>query len=104
MPQNLTSPRLMFLKALFFLLIALFASTILLLDSPTLLAALKTAALLALLAWSAARFYYFFFYVITHYIDPAYTYAGLFHALHHYFAIRRSRPIAPVRHPENGAK
>ena len=77
--QNLQNPRLMLLKALLFLAIALTAATLLVIDNPT----LKTVALILLIAWSTARAYYFAFYVITNYIDPTFKYAGLWSAFRH---------------------
>jgi type IV secretory pathway TrbD component len=73
MPKDLTSPRLMYLKAGLFLLTGLLASIVILLDHPS----LRVAALLGLAVWSFARAYYFAFYVIEHYIDPGHRYAGL---------------------------
>ena len=70
---DLQSPKLMYLKAVLFLVIGLLSVTALLLDSPT----LRTAFLLLLTVWSFCRLYYFFFYVIEKYVDPAYKFAGL---------------------------
>ena len=76
MPRDLTSPRLMYLKAALFLVIGLIAATLILLESPT----LKIALLLLLAIWAFARAYYFAFYAIQHYIDPTYRYSGLISA------------------------
>jgi hypothetical protein len=70
---DLTSPRLIYFKAILFLLTGFLACAIILIDYPS----LKLAALLALAIWSFARAYYFAFYVIQHYIDPSFRYAGL---------------------------
>ncbi len=70
---DLQSTKLMYLKAVLFLVIGLLSMTALLLDSPT----LRTAFLLLLTVWSFCRLYYFFFYVIEKYVDPAYKFAGL---------------------------
>jgi type IV secretory pathway TrbD component len=86
MPKDLTSPRLMYLKAGLFVLSGLLASSVILLDHPS----LKVAALLGLAVWSFARAYYFAFYVVEHYIDPTHRYAGLLPFLRHLFE-RRAR-------------
>lgn len=70
---DLKSPKLMYLKAVLFLVIGLLSVTALLLDSPT----LRTAFLLLLTIWSFCRLYYFFFYVIEKYVDAGYKFAGL---------------------------
>ena len=86
MPKDLTSARLMYLKAGLFVLSGLLASSVILLDHPS----LKVAALLGLAVWSFARAYYFAFYVVEHYIDPTHRYAGLLPFLRHLFK-RRAR-------------
>lgn len=84
MPKDLTSPRLMYVKAGLFVLTGLLASTMILLDHRS----LKVAALLSLAVWSFARAYYFAFYVVEHYIDPTHRYAGLLPFLRHLFRRR----------------
>lgn len=71
---DLQSAKLMYLRAVLFLVIGLLSVTALLLDSPT----LRTAFLLLLTVWSFCRLYYFFFCVIERYVDPAYKFAGLY--------------------------
>jgi hypothetical protein len=71
--MDLTNPKLMYLKAILFVLGGCLASAGILIDHPT----LKTAALLALSVWCFARAYYFAFYVIERYVDPTYRFAGL---------------------------
>ena len=71
--KNITSPGLIKLKGLLFLLVGLIASALLVLEHP----ALKTAALLAIAVWCFCRFYYFAFYVIEHYVDGNYRFSGL---------------------------
>jgi uncharacterized RDD family membrane protein YckC len=71
---DLTSTKLMYLKAILFLAIGLIAAVLLWIDAPT----LRTALLLALVIWSFSRAYYFAFYVIEKYVDPTYRFAGLF--------------------------
>ncbi len=70
---DITNARLLYLKALLFLLGGVLASAIILLDHPD----WKLAALLALTVWCFARAYYFAFYVIEHYVDDGYKFAGL---------------------------
>ncbi|MBN2845755.1 MAG: hypothetical protein JXQ25_07210 [Deltaproteobacteria bacterium] len=70
---DLKKPWQMYLKAILFLLIALFAAAIIVARDP----AWETCLLLVLLAWSSARAYYFAFYVIENYIDEDYKFSGL---------------------------
>ena len=84
--RDLTSPRLMILKALLFVALGAAAAGILLWDSP----AWRTAALLAIAIWAFARAYYFAFYVIERYIDPSYRFSGLISAIR-YLRSRRGR-------------
>ncbi len=70
---DITNARLLYFKALLFLLGGVLASAIILLDHPD----WKLAALLALTVWCFARAYYFAFYVIEHYVDDGYKFAGL---------------------------
>ena len=70
---DLTSPRLIKLKGILFLLIGILAVALLLLEHPT----LKDAALLAIVIWCFCRFYYFAFYVIEKYVDSSYRFSGL---------------------------
>ena len=74
---DLTSARLIVLKGILFLLIALLCAALLLQRSPE----LETVALVALLAWASARFYYFLFYVLEKYVDPTLRYAGIIELL-----------------------
>lgn len=70
---DISSPKLLYLKAALFVLGGAMAAGLLLLESPS----LRTAALLGLSIWCFARAYYFAFYVIEHYVDGNYRYAGL---------------------------
>ena len=71
--RDITSPRLLYAKAILFLAGGVLASAGILLENPS----LKVALLLAIAIWSFARAYYFAFYVVEHYADPAYRFAGL---------------------------
>ena len=73
MTRDINNPRLLYFKALLFLLTGLLAAALLVLERPT----LKVALLLALAVWCFARAYYFAFYVVQHYADPGYRFAGL---------------------------
>lgn len=70
---DLTDPRLMYLKAVLFLVAGCGAVAGILVELPS----LRVAALLAIGIWSFCRLYYFAFYVIEKYIDPSYKFAGL---------------------------
>jgi hypothetical protein len=70
---DLKDPRLMYLKAVLFLVAGLLAAGGLLAQSLT----LTTLLLLGICVWSFCRLYYFIFYVIEHYIDGEYRFAGL---------------------------
>ena len=71
--QDIKNPKLMWLKAIVFLLIGIAASALLLIESPT----LRVGVLLAVTIWAFCRAYYFAFYVIEHYVDPQYRFSGL---------------------------
>lgn len=70
---DLKTSRMMYLKAILFLVIGTVAVALLLLRHPE----WKVAALLALAIWACCRAYYFAFYVVEHYIDGEYKFAGL---------------------------
>jgi hypothetical protein len=89
--MDLTSPRLMYLKATLLLLTSALSCVLVLLDRPE----LRTAALLAIAIWSGCRAYYFAFYVVQHYVDPAHRYSGLL-AFGRYVLTRRR--VSSVHH------
>jgi hypothetical protein len=70
---DLKSAKLMYLKAILFLVAGTAAVIGILVESPS----LRTALLLGIAIWSFCRLYYFAFYVIEKYIDPSYRFAGL---------------------------
>jgi hypothetical protein len=74
---DLTDPRVMWLKAVLFVLCGILAGGGVLLEQPT----VRSAVLLGLAVWSFCRAYYFAFYVIEHYIDPTFRFAGLLSVL-----------------------
>lgn len=86
--MDLTSPRLLKLKAALFLVILGLSTGYLAVMFWPLLNAL-VAGLFVLCLWSACRAYYFCFYVLQHYADPTYRYAGLLDAMRHLAGWRR---------------
>ena len=82
--MDLKDSRLIKLKAVLFLVIALLASGLLLARTPE----LSSVVLLALALWAACRCYYFAFYVLHAYVDPHFRYSGL-GALIRYLVRRR---------------
>ncbi len=71
---DLESSKLMWLKAVLFLLIGVVCALLLFLENPT----LRAAVFIVLTIWAFCRAYYFAFYVIEHYVDPTYRFSGLF--------------------------
>lgn len=71
--RDLTDPRWMLVKALGFVVIALFGLVLIFLET----ASLKVVGLAGLACWATARAYYFCFYVIEKYIDPEFHFAGI---------------------------
>ena len=82
---DLTSPRLIKIKGLLFLLIGIASAILLVLEQPT----IRVAVLLAISIWCFCRFYYFAFYVIEHYVDPGYRFSGLISFARFMFQRRR---------------
>src|SRR3954468_8152474 len=71
--KDLSSPALIKLKGILFLIVGILSALLLILEHPT----LKIAVLLAIAIWCFCRFYYFAFYVIQQYVDPGYRFSGL---------------------------
>ena len=71
--KDLTSPFLIKLKGILFLLVGIASAVLLILEEPH----LKIAVLLAITVWCFCRFYFCAFYVIEHYVDPSYRFSGL---------------------------
>jgi hypothetical protein len=82
---DLTSPRLIKLKGLLFLVVGFIAAALLIIEQPT----LRVGILLAITIWCFCRFYYFAFYVIEHYVDPTFRFSGLW-AFARYLVNQRS--------------
>jgi hypothetical protein len=70
---DLTSPRLMYVKAVLFLVVGGLGCAGILIEQPS----LRIAGLLGLAIWGFARAYYFAFYVIEHYVDSSRRYSGV---------------------------
>jgi hypothetical protein len=83
--SDIRNPKLLYVKAVLFLILGATASTILLIEHPS----IRVALLLGLAVWAFARAYYFAFYVVEHYIDPGFRYAGLLSFASH--VLRRKR-------------
>ncbi len=90
--KNITSPGLIKLKGILFLIIGLFAAALLLIEHPS----LKAAVLLAIAVWCFCRFYYFAFYVIEHYVDSRYRFSGLW-SFGRYLVQRQKHESRPAR-------
>ncbi len=86
--RDLSSTRLMILKAVLLVLVGTLAASILLWDFPS----WRRGVLLAIAIWAFARAYSFAFYVIEHYIDPAYRFSGLISAVRFLLLRDRRRP------------
>jgi hypothetical protein len=83
--MDITNPRLLYLKGLLFVLLAVLAGGLILLERPT----LRVAVLLGIAIWASARAYYFAFYVVEHYVDPGYRFAGLWAFVRYVLGKRR---------------
>lgn len=81
---DIQNPKLLYVKAVLFLVTGLLSATALLLE----VFSLKNLALLALTVWCFSRAYYFAFYVVQHYIDPSFRFAGLTSVFRHLLATR----------------
>src|SRR6266571_319789 len=90
--KTITSPGLIKLKGILFLLVGLLAAALLLIEHPS----LKAAVLLAIAVWCFCRFYYFAFYVIEHYVDSSYRFSGLW-SFFRYLVQRRKHESRPAR-------
>ncbi|HEX3111543.1 MAG TPA: hypothetical protein VHU41_20740 [Thermoanaerobaculia bacterium] len=75
--RDITSPRLLVLKAVLFLIVGVAAAGILIAEAPR----LSIVLLLAIVIWAFARAYYFAFYVIERYIDSRYKFTGIWSSI-----------------------
>ena len=83
--MDITSPKILKIKAALFLVIGGLAGGLLLAPEFS----WRSLALLALTIWAFCRAYYFCFYVLQYYADPSFRYAGLWSALQHLFKTRK---------------
>jgi hypothetical protein len=93
---DLKSPRLLYLKGGFFLIIGMLASALILIENP----GAKIAFLLVMSIWGFARAYYFAFYVVEHYVDDGYKFAGLWQFAQ--YVVRRKQTKAKSTQPAVG--
>lgn len=70
---DLKDPRLIWLKAVLFVILGVLSMALLLLLAP----GWRITLLFVVAVWAFCRAYYFAFYVIEHYLDPGYKFAGL---------------------------
>lgn len=77
--SNITSPKLLYLKAVLFVCAGILASGLLVAEQPS----IRTTLLLVVAIWAFARAYFFAFYVIEHYIDRDFQFAGLLSVAKH---------------------
>jgi hypothetical protein len=88
--MDITSPTLLKIKGLLFLLLGILAAWLLaLLIGPML--SWRVALAFAVAVWAFCRFYYFCFYVLEHYADPHFKYAGIMDAAGYLVGIRKQR-------------
>ena len=71
--DDLPTARLLYLKGVLFVVLAVLAGAMLLAR----VARIDVALLMMICVWGSCRAYYFAFYVIEHYADPGYRYSGL---------------------------
>ncbi len=71
--EDLKSKRLMYLKAILFVIAGMICCFLILLENFS----WRNVLLLIVTIWCFARAYYFVFYVIEHYIDSDYKFSGL---------------------------
>lgn len=84
---DITSKRLLVIKAILFVVLGTLAAAIVLVLCPD----VRVALLLAIAVWAFCRAYYFAFYVVHHYIDPSYRFAGIGSAIAHLWRTRHDR-------------
>jgi len=82
---DIKNRKLLYLKAVLFLVAGTLAASTLVWNHPSLLVVL----LLVVTVWCFARAYYFAFYVVQHYVDPSYRFAGLIDFAR--YAVKRRR-------------
>ena len=89
--KDLSNPKIIWLKGILFLLIAVTSAVLVWMEMPT----IKNALLLALAIWAFCRTYYFAFYVLEKYVDPQFRFAGLGSLISYILRHRTTRPAKP---------
>jgi hypothetical protein len=84
--KDIENPRILYAKAILFLLLGALSAGLILMECPS----LGVGALMAIAVWAFARAYYFAFYVIQHYIDPAFRFAGLWSVMRYLWGRRQN--------------
>ncbi len=84
--KDLTDPRWIKLKGVFFFIVGVLAAALLVLEMPT----LRVGVLLAIVIWCFCRAYYFAFYVLEKYVDPSFRFSGLGSAVKYLCARRKT--------------
>lgn len=82
---DITSERLLRVKALLFLVLGVAAGALLVARTPE----VASVVLLAICVWAFARAYYFLFYVLERYVDRSFRFSGIFSAIRY---LARQRP------------
>ena len=95
--MDITNRRLLYVKALLFVLGGLLASAAVLVESRS----LRVAFLHAVGVWCFARAYYFAFYVVQHYADGRHRFSGLWSFVG-YLCRRPRPPVGPQRYDQPG--
>jgi len=83
---DITNPKLLWCKAVLFVVIGGLCAGLLWLDLPR----WRDAVFFGLAVWAFCRAYYFAFYVIQHYVDPQFKFSGLISFAQYTFG-RRNR-------------
>ena len=95
--RDLRSPRLIWAKAILFLVIGGTASALILFEAPE----LRVALLLALAIWAFCRAYYFAFYALERYVDPTFRFSGLWSLVRYVLKKRGSESVNSKRRSRN---
>ena len=86
MIKDLKSKRLIYLKAILFIVILFFSVVLNIIEDR----AIFRVFFLVLAIWSSARLYYFAFYVIENYVDADFKFSGIFDFLVYLFKRKKS--------------
>jgi hypothetical protein len=92
--RDLRSHRLIWTKAILFLVIGVVSSALILIEMPE----VRVLFLLVLAVWAFCRAYYFAFYALEKYVDPSYRFSGLISLARYLWKKGKSGTTSP----ENG--